>query len=122
MFLEIQDVNFNRYDAIIVGSGPAGAIVAKTLAARQKNVLVLESGGREFDNLLQRNYSIVHGQGHFGSTYWPYHWIRTLGGTSAIWGGWLVALRARNMASWPITRQELDPGMILRLLSLGATR
>jgi C-glycoside oxidase len=32
-------------DAIIVGSGPVGAVLARALATRQKRVLILESGG-----------------------------------------------------------------------------
>ncbi len=37
-------VNKKTYDAIIVGSGPGGATVAKELTARNKKVLILEMG------------------------------------------------------------------------------
>jgi choline dehydrogenase-like flavoprotein len=39
-----KTVNDKTYDAIIVGSGPGGATVAKELTARKKKVLVLEMG------------------------------------------------------------------------------
>ena len=35
----------NEFDAIVVGSGPAGATVARELSKRRKNVLILERGG-----------------------------------------------------------------------------
>jgi len=36
-----------RYDAIIVGAGPAGVSCAMALAAARRRVLVLEAGGRQ---------------------------------------------------------------------------
>lgn len=119
MFANIQDVNFNRYDVIVAGSGPAGAVVAKTLAAHDKNVLVVESGTSEFDLEIQGSYSVVYGQGNFDSSHWPYHWVRALGGTSAVWNGWLAPLSARNMASWPISRQALDTWYDVAAVELG---
>lgn len=45
------------YDAVIVGSGISGAIVAKQLAAAGKSVLILEAGiGEPYEDLLQRFY------------------------------------------------------------------
>jgi choline dehydrogenase-like flavoprotein len=38
-------VNKSKFDAIVVGSGPAGATVAKELSKRNKKVLILERGG-----------------------------------------------------------------------------
>jgi hypothetical protein len=39
------NTNGNEFDAIVVGSGPAGATVARELSRRRKKVLVLEKGG-----------------------------------------------------------------------------
>jgi choline dehydrogenase-like flavoprotein len=41
---DAQDTLLPSYDAIIVGSGPGGASVARELARRQRSVLVLEQG------------------------------------------------------------------------------
>ena len=40
-----QQVNNQEFDAIIVGSGPGGAAVARELSKRKKRVLILERGG-----------------------------------------------------------------------------
>lgn len=45
MAREIEDAEF---DAIVVGSGPGGATVARELARRGKKVLILEQGGNAF--------------------------------------------------------------------------
>ncbi|MEM9476575.1 MAG: GMC oxidoreductase [Pseudomonadota bacterium] len=119
MFVSFQEVNLSRYDVIIAGSGPAGAVTAKTLAARGKTVLVLESGVREIEPTIQDSFSVVHGLGHFDSGYWPTHWVRALGGTSAVWSGWVAPLSARNFASWPITREDLDPWYDIAARELG---
>ena len=39
-----MDVFQRQYDAIVVGSGPGGATVAKELSQNQKKVLILERG------------------------------------------------------------------------------
>src|SRR4030095_10411908 len=39
-----QDNN-QEFDAIVVGSGPGGATVARELSRRKKSVLILERGG-----------------------------------------------------------------------------
>jgi GMC oxidoreductase/putative NAD(P)-binding protein len=40
-----QQVNNQEFDAIVVGSGPGGATVARELSKRKKRVLILERGG-----------------------------------------------------------------------------
>ncbi|MEW6079625.1 MAG: GMC family oxidoreductase [Thermodesulfobacteriota bacterium] len=41
----MKNKNSKHYDAIVVGSGPGGATVAKALTEKNKNVLILERGG-----------------------------------------------------------------------------
>jgi choline dehydrogenase-like flavoprotein len=40
-----KQVNNEEYDAIVIGSGPGGATVARELSKRKKRVLILERGG-----------------------------------------------------------------------------
>lgn len=42
--VDMQDIETQRFDCIVVGSGPGGATVAKELTARGKKVLILEWG------------------------------------------------------------------------------
>lgn len=119
ILVNAQEVNPSRYDAIIAGSGPAGAVVAKQMASLDKTVLVIESGGRDFDASVQERYAIIHGQGHFDSDYWPNHWVRALGGTSSAWQGWVAPLTARNMTSWPISHTEIENFYRVAAVELG---
>src|SRR6056297_20518 len=41
---EMKDLEGTQFDAIVVGTGPGGATVAKELSAKKKNVLMLEWG------------------------------------------------------------------------------
>lgn len=45
--MSILDKQFNNkeFDAIVVGSGPGGATVARELSKRKKKALILERGG-----------------------------------------------------------------------------
>lgn len=109
MFIGADDLNPGLYDAVVVGSGPAGATVALKLSARGKRVLIVETGGREFDPDLQARFAALSGRGHYDGDYWARHWIRAFGGTSWAWNGWCAPLLERNLADWPITRDDLDP-------------
>jgi choline dehydrogenase-like flavoprotein len=99
----------NQYDCIIAGSGPAGLTAAFGLAAANKRVLILETdaGGKDCTPPL--------GFGHYAGGHWDAHAIRALGGTSAVWSGWVTTLEAHDFdnpavgVSWPITRDDLLP-------------
>lgn len=104
-----SEVDFGTYDVIIAGSGPAGGGVAESLSAKNAKVLVLETGGEEFDGDVQDAFGTVAGWGHYDGAYWGSHWMRMLGGTSNLWGGWCAPLSDRNLSDWPITRADLDP-------------
>ena len=99
-----------RYDAVIVGAGPAGVSCAMALAAARRRVLILESGGRQ---AVAGDHSV--GYGHFPGGYWNQHWVRGLGGTSQAWTGWCTIptpLDFDNPAigiRWPIAYEAMTP-------------
>ncbi|HEY2444656.1 MAG TPA: GMC family oxidoreductase [Rhizomicrobium sp.] len=102
-------------DLAIVGGGPAGISLALALAGAPMRVLMLESGGREFDRATQSLYS---GE-ETGVSYIPLEntRLRYLGGCSNHWGGWCrpldpVDFEARTSlahSGWPFARSEIEP-------------
>ena len=109
MFVDITSVQFEQYDAIIVGSGFAGFTVARQLRAHGKRALIVETGRTGFDDSTQELYAATGGRGHFNGAHWSVHWVRALGGTSAVWGGYCGPLTDRNLVDWPLNREDLDP-------------
>jgi hypothetical protein len=101
-----------RYDCVVVGSGPAGMSLALALADAKRKVLLLESGHEEADTTGLAN---AIGYGHYSGGYWNAHWSRTLGGTSNVWSGWCAPLRDIDFDNpavgvrWPISRSDLVP-------------
>lgn len=109
MFVTYQDINFESYDVIIVGSGPAGSTVAIQLSQQGKRTLIIETGSTEYDDTVQTDFSTIYGRGHLSGSHWTQHWVRALGGTSMVWGGWCAPMTDRNLTNWPIARADLDP-------------
>lgn len=100
----------DRYDVIIIGSGPAGLSTAMRLAYRGiAKIAVIESGSLNPSASAQR-LSEVTGESDLGVDYFAFHSQRTFGGTSSIWGGWCAALerRAFELGEWPIAYEEID--------------
>ncbi len=101
-------------DACIVGGGPAGIALGLRLAESPgRTVILLESGGLEFDRAAQ---SLARGE-TAGLPYYPLHEtrVRILGGASQSWGGICtpldpVALGHRSWVpgAWPFDVQALD--------------
>ena len=102
----------SAYDCLVVGSGPAGLTTATTLADRGRRVLMFESGG---EGAVQTDVSGAVGYGHYSGDYWNGHWVRALGGTSAVWAGLCTTLRDIDFDNpnvgvrWPIRRADLTP-------------
>ena len=113
MFLDEESVTFATYDVIIIGSGPAGITLSKQLKTNNKKSIIVETGKLDVDDDIQKQYSAMHGRGHIGGDHWSRHWVRALGGTSAVWSGWCAPLSNRNFEFWPIGRSELDPFYLL---------
>lgn len=104
-----------RFDACVVGSGPAGITVARKLAASGLSVALMEGGGLDFDQTSQDLYvGDCIGRDYYSldSTR-----LRFFGGTSNHWGGRCRALEPWDFqaraylgeAGWPISKADLDP-------------
>ena len=117
-----------RYDVIIVGSGPGGGTVALELAATGKSILLIERGGylrRERDNWDPKAV-FVDGKyqaketwyGPDGEAFQPgLHYF--VGGNSKVYGGALFRLRAEDFGelrhadglspAWPVGYDAFEP-------------
>ncbi len=102
-------------DVCIVGAGAAGLTVARSLLGSGLKVLVLESGGFDFDPGIT-----ALGDGdNVGADYYPLadSRLRFFGGTTSIWGGRSVPLdpidlerrEGMPLSGWPITYNDLLP-------------
>ena len=99
----------------IIGAGAAGITIAKSLENLDARVLLLESGGEEFENAtfeltralnVGRPYPILPGSR-----------LRYFGGTTNHWGGHCAPMRSINFepspwipySGWPFGRADLEP-------------
>jgi choline dehydrogenase-like flavoprotein len=102
-------------DIAIVGGGPAGISLALALASAPVRVMLLESGGMDFDSKTQDLYAGTQ-------SGYPYlklegSRLRYLGGSTNHWGGWCrplseIDFEARDWmphSGWPISRKEIEP-------------
>jgi len=115
------------WEFCIVGSGPAGIVLAKRLGEQGRSVLLLEAGDEEVTFESQEAY---HGQ-VLGDPYFDLATsrLRALGGSSGHWEGWCRELDEHDFefkpsfpkAHWPIGIHDLKPYLTeaSRLLELG---
>ena len=100
---------------MIVGGGAAGITIARHLAGKRHRVLVLEGGGRDYDESSQSFYKGA-------STGQATHALdagrlRYFGGSSNHWAGWCRPLETADFeprtdwpeSGWPISRVDLTP-------------
>jgi len=102
-------------DLAIIGGGPAGISLALALQDSPFKVLLLESGGTEFEEPTQSLYAGAES----GARYIPLEAcrLRYLGGSSNHWGGWCRPLDAIDFetrswvpySGWPIAKSALEP-------------
>jgi len=99
----------------VIGAGAAGITVARRLLAAGQTVLLIESGGLDYEpatadlnageNVGQEYYELDHAR------------LRFFGGTTAIWGGRCAELDAIDFqprywvphSGWPIGKADLAP-------------
>jgi len=102
-------------DLAIIGGGPAGITLALALAQAHFRVLLLESGGTEYEARTQALYDGAE----TGVRYLPLDASRqrVLGGSTAHWGGWCRPLDKIDFlkrdwlpwSGWPFGREALEP-------------
>jgi choline dehydrogenase-like flavoprotein len=102
-------------DLCVVGAGPAGIAIADRLRSSSLSILLLESGGLNYELPTQKLYTgEIHGQKYYrlDACRW-----RMFGGGSNRWGGWCRPLeeldyRRRDWVAdsgWPIAAKVLQP-------------
>ena len=102
----------DMFDVCVVGSGPAGAFVANSLAKKNKKVLLLEAGNFNLSSNVNDNFDIdnsnIKGSVDFGFS-------QQVGGSSNLWAGGLGEMNAIdieeriefNFLSWPVSYDHL---------------
>ena len=101
-------------DVCVIGAGVAGISVTRQLLDSGLRVMLLESGGADYDRAIQ---DLAAGES-VGLPYYPLDEtrLRFFGGTSAIWGGRLAAMDEIDFeprpwvehSGWPVARHELQ--------------
>ena len=91
-------------DAVVIGAGIAGLLLATRLARSGARTIVLESGAEKPDSDVHPLNAVVQsGQHYRGATVGRY---RGLGGTSRRWGGAMLPFQpcdlGRHTAEWPV--------------------
>ena len=102
-------------DLAIIGGGPAGISLALALAHTKLNILLLESGGMEFDPAVQKMYAGADNGTRYAAL--DAGRLRVLGGSTNHWGGWCRPMDAVDFeaqpwlphSGWPFPRKALEP-------------
>ena len=114
-FASDTEIRKDGADLCILGAGAAGITLAAEMARRGQRVLLLESGGRDADEVQQELNSMekighpIHSS-HAGR-------FRVLGGTTTRWGGQISELDAEDFShrawvdgsGWPMPKSALQP-------------
>jgi choline dehydrogenase-like flavoprotein len=108
------------FDVVIIGSGPAGAILGRDLVNKGINTLILEAGpnlNKPDPNIKTSALEIYRNSGSIEYPVAASH-LRAIGGTSAMWSGRTPRLHPLDFepnaytpdgAEWPIRYADLEP-------------
>ena len=102
-------------DICIIGAGAAGITIALELIKSNRKVILLESGGFEYDRASQ----MLNEGNNIGLSYFTLSTVRLrfFGGTTNHWFGFCSTLDPIDFeerdwvphSGWPITRKDMDP-------------
>src|SRR5688500_15028554 len=83
----------------VIGAGAAGLTLARRLLAKGHSLILLESGGRDYE----ASTADLNAGETIGEDYYPldHARLRFFGGTTAIWGGRCAELDAIDLAERP---------------------
>ena len=88
-FRESAVANDQQADICIIGGGAAGIAIAREFIGSRWSAIVLESGGREFEQRIQ---DFNRGENTRGDFKLDESRFRLAGGTTMVWGGWCTPL------------------------------
>lgn len=95
-------------DVVIIGAGTIGLFLAACLARANRQVILVEGGGRVADTVQNALTAQSRGKQHNGVVLGR---ATGLGGTSVLWGGQLAEFEETDLRSedacWPISLAEL---------------
>ncbi len=109
----LQDGTILECDLCIIGAGAAGIALAREFIGRSYSVLLLESGGLEFEAETQRLYDFENvGLSRSSETR-----MRYFGGTTNVWEGRCALLSDADFrprpwvadSGWPLSSADLEP-------------
>lgn len=113
-FRELESGRTLEADICVIGAGAAGIAIACELMNSNRSVIVLESGGLQFEADVQDMYVGTNVHRYFSLKTSRF---RLFGGTTYVWGGWCAPLddidfRRRDWvphSGWPLTKDDLLP-------------
>jgi choline dehydrogenase-like flavoprotein len=111
----VEDGTVVDSEICIIGGGAAGITLARELANSSFRVVLIESGGFEFDEETADLAQAVNTGREY--SHLPSSRLRFFGGTTNHWGGHCAPMSPLNFetrswipnSGWPISREDLDP-------------